>query len=75
MKRVAKSLELVFVTELGKTARISIEQPKEPIDPIEVKQAMEQIIAANAFYTTNGNLTSVSSARMIERNVTDYELL
>lgn len=72
---MAKTLELVFVTEFGKPARISIEQPKEPVDPVQIKQAMEQIIAANAFYTANGNLASVNTARVIDRNVTEYELL
>lgn len=71
---MAKTLELLFVTDIGKSARLSIESPKEPVDPIQVKLAMEQIIASNAFFTTNGNLATVSGARVVERNVTDYEL-
>lgn len=71
---MAKTLELQFVTELGKSARLSIDQPKEPINPVEVKLAMEEIISSGAFYSVNGNLTGVSGARVIERNVTDYEL-
>jgi hypothetical protein len=71
---MAKTLELVFTTDLGKPARLTIEQPKEPIDPVAIKAAMEQIIASNAFYTINGNLASVDVARVIERNVTEHEL-
>jgi hypothetical protein len=71
---VAKTLELLFVTDLGKSARIAIEQPKEPIDPIQVKQAMEQIISSDAFFTANGNLASIAGARVVERTVTEYEL-
>jgi hypothetical protein len=71
---MAKSLELTFITDIGKSARLSIESPKEPIDTVVVKQAMEQIIASNAFFTTNGNLAAVSGARLIDRNVTEYEL-
>ena len=74
VKELAKTLELVFITDLGKPARLSIEQPKEPIDPVAVKAAMDQIIASNAFYTVNGNLATVSVARVIERNVTEHEL-
>lgn len=71
---MAKTLELLFVTENGKQARLTVEQPIEPIDPAVVKAAMEQIIASNAFYSTNGNFTAVGGARVVERNVTDYEL-
>ncbi len=71
---MAKSLELLFVTDIGKSARLSIESPKEPIDTAQVKQAMEQIIASNALFTTNGNLAAVSGARVVDRNVVEYEL-
>ncbi|NMD69248.1 DUF2922 domain-containing protein [Bacillus sp. DNRA2] len=71
---MAKTLELVFVTDIGKSAKLSFESPIEPIDPVAVKQAMEQIIATDAFYTANGNLAQISGARVVDRNVTEYEL-
>lgn len=71
---MAKTLELQFGTELGKVARISLDNPKEPIDEPAVKQAMDQIIAAGVFYSASGGLVSSKGARVIERNVTDYEM-
>lgn len=71
---MAKSLELQFDTDLGKVARLSIDNPKEPIDEAVVKQSMDRIIAAGVFNTLNGKLVSAKGARIIERNVTDYEL-
>lgn len=71
---MAKTLELQFVTELGKASRISLDNPKEPVDPAAVKQSMDQIIAADVFSTPNGKLVSSSGVRVIERNVTKYEL-
>ncbi len=71
---MAKTLELQFATEGGKTARISLDNPKEPIDQAVVKQSMDQIIAAGIFYTTTGNLVASKGVRVIERNVTDYEM-
>ncbi|WP_147534251.1 DUF2922 domain-containing protein [Bacillus marasmi] len=71
---MAKTLELVFGTDSGKSAKLSFESPIEPIDPAAVTLAMEQIITANVFHTANGNLASVSGARVIDRNVTEYEL-
>ncbi|WHY85891.1 DUF2922 domain-containing protein [Neobacillus novalis] len=72
---MAKTLELQFGTEFGKTANISVDNPKEPIDEEVVKLSMEQIIASGVFTTASGKLAAVKGARIIERNVTDYELV
>jgi hypothetical protein len=72
---MAKTLELEFVTELGKSARISVENPKEPIEEAVVKNAMEEMIASGVFTSTNGNYVSVKGARVIDRNVTEYEIV
>lgn len=72
---MAKTLELHFNTELGKTASLSVENPKEPIDEAVVKQSMAQIIASEIFTTTSGKFVSAKGARVVDRNVTDYELV
>lgn len=71
---MAKTLELQFLTENGKTARLTLDNPKEPIDQAVVKQSMDQIIASGVFSTPNGNLASKQGARVIDRTVTDYAL-
>lgn len=71
---MAKTLELQFLTDTGKVARITLDNPKEPVDQAVVKQSMDQIVAANIFNTVNGNLVSSQGASIIERNVTDYQL-
>lgn len=72
---MAKTLELEFGTQMGKVSRLSINDPAEPVDPTVVKTAMESIIAANAFQSNSGDFVSIQGARLIERNVTDYELI
>ncbi|MCM3117143.1 DUF2922 domain-containing protein [Neobacillus sp. MER 74] len=72
---MAKTLELHFNTELGKTASLSIENPKEPIDEAVIKQSMAQIIASEIFTTASGKLVAAKGARVVDRNVTDYELV
>lgn len=72
---MAKTLELQFVTDNGKVARVTLDNPKEPIDQLVVKQSMDEIIAAGAFYTVNGNFVSSQGARVIERTITDYEIV
>lgn len=74
VNQMAKTLELEFGTEFGKTARISVENPKEPIDEAQVKQSMEQIIASDVFFTATGKLAVAKGARVIDRNVVEYEL-
>ncbi|MFE8695037.1 DUF2922 domain-containing protein [Cytobacillus sp. FJAT-53684] len=70
---MAKSLELAFLTETGKISRLSIDNPKEPVEVATVKLAMEQIISANIIQTNNGDLVTAEGARLVERNVTEYE--
>jgi hypothetical protein len=72
---MAKTLELQFATEMGGTARISVDNPKEPIELATVKDSMNQIIAAGIFFSPTGNLVSVKGARVVERKVTDYEIV
>jgi hypothetical protein len=72
---MAKTLELQFATEMGGTTRITIDNPKEPIDTAVVKNSMNQIIASGAFFSPTGDLVSVKGARVVERNVTDYEIV
>lgn len=72
---MAKSLEMTFLTDTGKLTRLSIDNPKEPVDPLAIKHAMEQIVAADVFQNSNGNLAAAKNARVIDRNVTEYEIV
>lgn len=72
---MAKTLELQFVTENGKVTKLTLDNQKEPVDQAAVKQSMDQIIAAGAFNTINGGFVSSQGARVVERNVTDYEIV
>lgn len=72
---MAKTLELQFGTDLGKVARLTVDNPIEPVDVAALKLAMESIIASNAFFSAYGDLVSVDVARVVERNVTEYEII
>ncbi|MEH6953900.1 DUF2922 domain-containing protein [Neobacillus drentensis] len=72
---MAKTLELQFGTELGKTARITVDNPKDPIDEEVVKLSMAQIIASDIFTSDSGKFISAKGARVVDRSVTDYELV
>ena len=48
--------------------------PTEPIDQDAVKLVIEQIIAANVFGDTGGDLVAVLEAWLVEHHVTEFEL-
>ena len=70
-----KTLELKFENADGKTVTYSLEKPVEPVDPAAVTAAMDTIIVENAFTSSGGNLITKKSARVVERNVQDIELV
>jgi Protein of unknown function (DUF2922) len=72
---MAKSIELHFNTNLGKVVKLSVDSPIEPIDPIKVKEVMDQIVAENIFAGNTGIFVSPKEARLVEHNVTEYEIV
>jgi len=71
---MAKTLELQFLNTVGKTVKISVDSPVEPVDQIALNTAMDQILAANIFISTDGEFVSKKGARIIDRNVTEITL-
>lgn len=62
-----KTLQMNFGTEFGKTYALSITNPKENITKEEVLQAMEMLVSADYLATNSGALTSIKSAKLIDR--------
>jgi hypothetical protein len=71
---MAKTLVLQFVDTQNKTMNLSIENPIEPVDTAKVNAAMDQIIAANVFIASGGELIGKKGAYVVERNVNEIEL-
>ena len=72
---MAKTIELHFINSDGKVGKLSVDNPKEPIDPVATKLVMDTIIAANIFAGSNLNFVSAKDVRLVEHNVTGYELV
>jgi hypothetical protein len=72
--KMAKTLELQFLNTAGKTVKISVDSPVEPVDQTALNAAMDQILAANIFISTDGEFVSKKGARIIDRNVTEITL-
>ncbi|WAA10867.1 DUF2922 domain-containing protein [Fervidibacillus albus] len=69
-----KTLDLYFLTEEGKTARLTINDPKEDLTGAEVKAAMDTIVSSGIFFSSTGAFISPKEARVVERNVVSIEL-
>jgi hypothetical protein len=69
VKILDKNLELIFKNTAGKSARISVQDPKDDLTTEEVQALMDNIVAKNVFETTGGNLVEVVGARLIQKEV------
>lgn len=70
---MAKVLVLQFLNTEGKTVKVNLDSPKEPIDQVAIHSAIEKILAANIFITTGGEFVSQKDA-VIDRNVSEINL-
>ena len=64
-----QTLQMRFVTQAGSRVTISLDNPKDTLTEAEVTAAMDQIIAANVFTASGGDLVSKDSAQIIDRTV------
>jgi hypothetical protein len=72
---IQKTLEMDFATELNRTHRIRIYDVRDDITPAEISAAMDQIITANLFSGSGGELTGKVNARIITKETEDISLL
>lgn len=71
---MAKTLELHFLNAEGKTVKVNVDSPIDPVDPAALSAAMDQILVSNIFFSNGGDFVSKKGARIVERNVTEIAL-
>lgn len=69
-----RKIQLVFKTENDKSFSLYIDEPKEPYNENDIKDAMTSIIENNIIETTNGRLVSIKGAYFVTRTVQEIEL-
>ncbi|MCG1022661.1 DUF2922 domain-containing protein [Sutcliffiella horikoshii] len=69
------TLELLFLNEEGSAVKILVDDPKIDLTAEEIELAMDAIIGANVFTSKGGNFVEKNGARIIERNVTEFEIV
>lgn len=68
---MAKTLQLVFQTTVGKRVTISVDEPIENLTGELVQQAAAEVIEASIFAVEGEPLQELMSAKVIDRQVTD----
>lgn len=66
---MSKQLQLRFESDFGRATTLTIEEPAEPVNETAVEALMDNIIAKEAFFTSDGIVTKKVYARVVERNV------
>jgi hypothetical protein len=64
-----KKLEMIFKNQLGRTAKISVDNARDDLTELEVQTAMQTIIDKNVFETSSGELVAIDSARIVATDV------
>lgn len=72
---VARILELDFLTELSRTHKLRVQNAREDLTGAEISSAMENIITANIFSGSGGELTARKGARVIVKETTNFNLV
>lgn len=71
---MAKTLELIFETGAGKSVLLAVDEPREDLTALELATGMQTIITQNIFEVEGSPFAIAKGARVVERNVVDYEV-
>ena len=70
-----KRLVMTFKTTDDKKVSLTIDNPREDLTEEEVKTAMELIKEKNIFAPGGADLASLVSAKVVETDTTNYDLV
>ncbi|NLX01556.1 MAG: DUF2922 domain-containing protein [Syntrophomonadaceae bacterium] len=71
---IQRTLEMDFATELGRTHRMRVYDIRADVTATNINNTMDSIIAKNIFETKTGNLNGKVGARVISRDVANFDL-
>ena len=71
---VKKKLELEFIDSGNKKFRISLEDPVETLEEVDVALAMDNILENNIFSPSGASLVRKSGAKIVETKTTAFKL-
>ncbi|NLV76581.1 MAG: DUF2922 domain-containing protein [Tissierellia bacterium] len=67
-------LELEFKDQMGKKFTLSLDEPRDDVTEVEIKAAMDDIVARNIFFTDGGDIVAAAGARIITTTIDEIEI-
>lgn len=67
-------LEMEFLDIAGKKFRIRLDSPREDLTPQDVRAVMDNIVDKNVFFSTSGDIASVSGANVVTTTVQELTI-
>ena len=71
---MSKKLYMYFKNTNGGTVSLSVDDPREDLSALEVKTAMESIVASDVLESSKGKITTAYAAKVVEQTVTELEI-
>ena len=70
-----KKLVMTFKTTEDKKVSLSIDNPREDLSEEEIKDVMDLILAENIFAPGGSELAALVSAKVVQTDTTNYDLI
>lgn len=71
---MGRTLELIFETAAQKAVTLTVDEPRTDLTASELAIGMQAIISNNVFEVGGSPLAIVKGARVVDRNVQEYEV-
>jgi hypothetical protein len=69
-----RTLEMDFATELNRTQRLRVYDARQDLTATDISTVMSNIISKNIFNGSGGELTGIIAARVVTKDVEEFEL-
>lgn len=67
-------LYMTFKNQVGKVCTLTVDDPREDLQASEVKTFMEQVLSENIFLPKGYPLTTIVSAKVVNKDTVEYDL-
>lgn len=69
-----RELQMLFKNDLGRNFRVNVDNVKDDVTPVEIKDCMDQILASDIFEANGGGIAEIVSAQIVTTDVEEIEL-
>ena len=70
-----KRLVMSFKNELDRVVSISVDDPREDITELEIKEFMQMVVEKKVFNPNGAEIVAVVEAKVVVTDTTEYDLV